>query len=348
MTARATSTAINRFRRPAPGWRGRSEAELLRIDARELKGRHQTKEAPASEPEQDGDRETCPIDGCQKGDRNAADPHRRHGAERIRSPECERRADKTAAQGEQDALGQEQPADVPGSGAEREAHGHFLASRARAREDQVCGVAAHRQEEQQRDRLEDGQRGGKQALRSPGRFPERQDLGSHAGVGLGKRNRQLTHGRVQFRLCGCTSGAWREPAEHCVLATAAIVDLTRAVEQQRCQRHGEPHVERQAHHGALKAAWRDADNRQVLAVDAEGAPDRVCGQSESRLPVVVRDHDDRVAPSCRSLPREGTVRRQAPDPAQKSSCSTRAGHCRARRGRIRRHRAAPCGTPSGR
>ena len=277
MTASATSTAINMFRRPA-AWMACSIRGGVVADRRatSCSAGARPKRHPHPSPSRIATASPVPSTVVR---REIGMPRTRIGGTALSAfvPQSASAAPTSrAAQGEQDALGQEQPADVPGLRAEREANGHFLASRARAREDQVCGVAAHRQEEQQRDRLEDGQRGGKQALRSAGRLPEGQNLGSHAGVGLGKRDRQLTHGRVQLRLCGCTSGAWREPAEHGVLATAAIVDLTRAVEEQRRQRYGKPHVERQAHHGALKTAWRDADNRQVLAVDAEGAPDRVC------------------------------------------------------------------------
>ena len=115
-------------------------------------------------------------------------------------------------------------------------------------------------------------------------------------VGFGEtRPRELTHGRVQLRLCCCTRGAWREPAEHGYPRLAAIVDLTRAVEEQRRQRYGKPQSNVSAHHGALKTAWRDADNRQILAVDAEGAPDRVFGHP-NRVFQSRRDYDDRVTP----------------------------------------------------
>ena len=63
-------------------------------------------------------------------------------------------------------------------------------------------------------RLEDDERGGEQTLRSAWRLPERQHLRLHAGVGFGKRDRQLPHDAASIvRLRACLAGAGREPAE---------------------------------------------------------------------------------------------------------------------------------------
>jgi hypothetical protein len=84
----------------------------------------------------------------------------------------------------------------------------------------------------------------------------------------------------------------RETAEHGVAAQAAILELARAGEQDRCERRRRPHLEVQAERRALKPRGRDADDRQQTIVHANITSDRRRITIEMRPPVVVRDDDD--------------------------------------------------------
>ena len=96
-------------------------------------------------------------------------------------------------------------------------------------------------------------------------------------------------------LCAAdTRGRRREAAHDGVAAHGAILELARSAEQHRRQRRRHPEVELQAQHGALEPVRRDADHGEIVVVDAKRAANRLRTSAEARLPVVVRNDDNRV------------------------------------------------------
>src|SRR5205823_12826316 len=71
-----------------------------------------------------------------------------------------------------------------------------------------------------------------------------------------------------------------------------VLELLRSAEDDRRDRRWKEQIEAEAHNRALEAARRDADHRDVDAIQANGFADNRRRPGEPRLPVVVRDHDE--------------------------------------------------------
>ena len=98
------------------------------------------------------------------------------------------------------------------SGAERDAHPDLALPRAGAREHQVGGVGADRQQNEQHDALQRRQRAGDHLLRPARRLPVGQHLRGHRGVGRRIGPRELPRHRPRRSACawaGVTPGASR-------------------------------------------------------------------------------------------------------------------------------------------
>ena len=196
--------------------------------------------------------------------------------------------------------------------AEREPHAHFALPRAGAREHEVGGVAAHREQQQQHDDLQDRERGAPSS--AAGRAATARTAAPRlrsSRLVCGIRLRELAHRRVDARSAPARAVAPARAGPITVVAAhAAVLELARAGQHDGRQRRRQPEVELQPHHGALEAARRRRRRssgrtpltRIVLA-------ERRRATAEARLPVVVRDHDDRgAARRARLRPRAGSAR----------------------------------------
>ena len=232
-TASATSVAIRMFRTRLRG----SVFELARRCCGATRASCSAGARPkthrAGDAEQHRDRQARSIDGGLERDGNPSHAHLRQRIQRPRSPNRHAGAERRATQGEHEAFGQEQLRDAPRLRAERQANRHFLAPGARPRQQQIGGVAADRKQQQERDALEDDERGGEETLRTAWRPPERQHVRLHGGVGLRERSRQLPHDAGDFVLRTCLARVRREPTDDRVAANRSVFQLTRPGEEQR-------------------------------------------------------------------------------------------------------------------
>ena len=210
----------------------RARAQVLRSDTRELQRRGQTEDDRAGDAEQHRDRQARSIHAGLERDGDPSHAHLRQRIQRPRSPNRHAGAERRATQGEHEAFGQEQLRDAPRLRAERQTNRHFLAPGARPRQQQIGGVAADRKQQQERDALEDDERGGEETLRTAWRLPERQHVRLHGGVGLRERSRQLPHDAGDFVLRTCLARVRREPTDDRVAANRSVFQLTRPGEEQ--------------------------------------------------------------------------------------------------------------------
>jgi len=192
----------------------------------------------------------------------------------------------------------------PGRAPEREAHADLALPRARPRQHEIGGVAAHRDEQEQHHALQKRERAAEQPLRSARRLPERQHLARDVGVRIGIGPREIAHRRLELgaRLDECR--ARRRPAHDRIPALAAIFQFTRSRKQHGRHRRRHPHVECEPDDRALESRRRDADDRERPIVHPHDPADRVGRAAEPRAPAVVGDDGDRRA----ARPR-GVVRR---------------------------------------
>ena len=153
---------------------------LLRIDASELQRRRGAEQQTAADAEDHREGEAERIEAGLEADRERA--VRRHRSQRFGAPPRDQDADDRAEDAEQQVLGEHQPDHAAGPGAEREAHADFAIARAGAREHQVGGVAADREQHQQHHALQDAERGDEHHLRAARRLPVRHQLAADAAV----------------------------------------------------------------------------------------------------------------------------------------------------------------------
>ena len=206
---------------------------------------------PQPMPSDDREGEAERIEAGLKPDRERAVRRHRRSASvphhAIRMPTT---APKHA---EQQVLGQHQPDHAARTGAEREPHADFAVARAGAREHEVGGVAADREQHQQHHALQDAERGDEHHLRTARRLPERHHLAADAAVGLGKRlppARASPTRTPPWRRASV--GAVAQAAHRGVAALVAILELARSGEQRRRQRRRHPEVELQREDRALE------------------------------------------------------------------------------------------------
>ena len=180
----------------------------LRIDARQLNRRRGAEQQARADAERDREQQAEAIDAGLEPDRKRAVGG--HGPQRLGAPPGNDDAESGAEHAEQQVLGQQQPHDAARTGAEGEPHADFALPRGGAREHEVGGVAAHRQQHQQHHALQDAERGGDHLLRSARRSPVRANLDADVRVGLRKGHREIAHGRR--RLGRAPALRWRRRA----------------------------------------------------------------------------------------------------------------------------------------
>ena len=111
--------------------------------------------------------------------------------------------------------------DARAAGAERHAHADFALPRAGPRQHQVRGVAAHREQHQQHDALQGGERPVIISCGPRGAAPERHHLGRSCWRCSRDRRGPAPHHAVDVRLRLGLGRAGREPPEHGVAARLA-------------------------------------------------------------------------------------------------------------------------------
>ena len=212
-----------------------------RIDAGELQRRAGAEQHAARDAEERRKPDADDVELGLKPDRERADD--RHGAQRVGRPGRDRDAEERARQREQQAFDEQQRRDARSRGAHGEANADLALAPGGAREQQVRGVAAHREQQHQHDRLQQRERVGQHPLRTARRLPERQDLAAHLAVGLRMDVREIAHRRVELRLRGVAGDAAPQPSEHRIAPQRSIVELRRSRKQRRRHRRRRPQVE---------------------------------------------------------------------------------------------------------
>ena len=304
ISASAASTPISTFRialRPAV--RDPLRSAVCGSSIAQLHRRRDAEHQTADDAERHREPEADRIEVRLKLDRKCAE--NRYRTQGIGGPRRDDGSEARADDPEHDVFGEQQRRHAGRAGAERQANAHFAAACAGAREQQVRGVAANRQQQEQQDALQHHQRVREHPLRSTRRLPERQHLALQLRVRFWIRTRQLAHRLLELGLCLRAGDAGTEATKRRVAAEIAIFELARSRQQRRRHRRRHPHVEIQAEDRALKTLRRDADHRQRYAIDTNGLPNGCGTGAETAPPEIVRDHDDgfarlaRVASSAR-------------------------------------------------
>ncbi len=209
ISASATSAAMSALRsrlRDAPRLAARN-ACCAPIRDSCTAGTRPTSDA-AGQREQHRHAQAHAVDVGLKTDRKR--PDERHRADGVGAPHRERDAQRSTGQRQQHVLAQQRRDDAQASGAERDAHPDLALPRAGARQHQVGGVGADRQQDEQHDGLQPRQRSGDHLLGPARRLPERQHLRGHGGVGRGMDRARAPAPRRRRSACawaGVTPGA---------------------------------------------------------------------------------------------------------------------------------------------
>ena len=225
--------------------------------------------------ERERERQADGVELRLKLDRKRAD--HRHRAQRVGRPDRDRRAERGAEQRQQQVLGQQQADDAPRAGAEREAHADLALPRAGARQHQVRGVAADREQQQQHDALQHRQRARRAsaAVRAaPARTAAPRRRSSRWSRDRSRASSRIADVELGLRLRRASPR--REPAERRSSRAAPRSSSSRDPASSAGAIVAGTHRSKfSIEHRALKPLRRDADDRQRPIVDAQRAAEHV-------------------------------------------------------------------------
>ncbi len=209
----------------------------------------------------------------------------------FHAPVCQHRAEHRACRGQQEALGEQLPHQLPSTGADGRAHRDLLRARRRPRQYQACHVGARNQQHQRDRSRQDRQRRANAAGEALLHRNQRQ---VRVGVGVGRARMLPTVLRDQHRgfRVGPRQGDAGAEARHRYQVARAARDLFRlkpAVAHQA--RH--PDIDRAIRVGILRR--HHPDDGVDIAIERQGLARDFAIAAETPLPQPVADQRDRRA-----------------------------------------------------
>ena len=219
------------------------------------------------------------------------------------------KAKQPPGQCDEQALDDQLARDAAPGGSESHARGQFLASLRPTRQEKAGDVQACEHEQERRPHQQCPERPRHTAAQTRPALSAGQHVNRRceklAALLCGHRRKTLAsriglehqlEPRLEtgLRFLRCDAGL--QPAED-MHPDGATIERGLKLERRFARHHGrDPQRGRFGQIHAAEARRGDADHRHRKVVDEDPAPDDIAGAAESVLPVVVREHDDRMVP----------------------------------------------------
>ncbi len=203
---------------------------------------------------------------------------------------------------EQQVLREHQADDAPRARAKRQPHADFAIARARAREHEVGGVAADGEQHQQHHALQDAERREEHHLRPARRPPVRDQLAVMRPLVSGKATASARIAAVNSGMRLRFGRVVAQPAHHASsragCAISSSLDPANSAGASVAGTH-------RSNCSARIVPWKPSGATPTIvsgrSLTRMRLADRGRRAAEMRLPVVVRDHDDRLPARPRRL-----------------------------------------------